>query len=81
MPGFRRPGHIYVYIHTYVCVGYSSWQLRLSIFIHVDILILVSEFVVVVILSEWSLVLTTVGTSLHVSQYIRMLQQFYFINE
>ena len=43
--------------------------------IHVDILVLVSEFVVVVILSEWWLLflsggryrplLTTVGTSLH----------------
>ena len=37
---------------------------RLSIFIHADVLLLVSEFVVVVILSEWWSVLTTVGTSL-----------------
>ena len=37
---------------------------RLSIFIHADILVLVSGFLVVVILSEWWLVPTTVGTSL-----------------
>ena len=35
-----------------------------SVFIHGDILVLVSEFVVVVILSEWWSVPTTVGTSL-----------------
>ena len=36
----------------------------LSIFIHAAILLLVSEFVVVVILSEWLSLLTTVGTFL-----------------
>ena len=49
--------------------------MRLSIFIHVDILVLVSEFVVVAILSEWWLFFlsggrhrplpTSVGTSLY----------------
>ena len=38
---------------------------RLSIFIHTDILLSVSEFVVVVVLSEWCLVPTTVGTPLY----------------
>ena len=41
-----------------------KWLARLSIFIHVDILVLVSEFVGVGILSEWLSVPTTVGTSL-----------------
>ena len=36
----------------------------MGIFSHADILVLVSEFVVVVILSEWWLLPTTVGTSL-----------------
>ena len=36
----------------------------ISIFIHADILVMVSEFVVVVILPEWWSLLTTVGTSL-----------------
>ena len=48
-------------IGTLFCV---KWLARLSIFIHADILVLVSEFVVVVILSEWWSVPTTVGTSL-----------------
>ena len=43
---------------------YVKWLARLSIFIHADILVLVSEFAVMVILSEWWLVSTTVGTSL-----------------
>ena len=37
------------YIHMYV----NSRQLRLSIFIYFDILVLISEFVVMTILSEW----------------------------
>ena len=37
------------YVDTLFCV---KWLTRLSIFIHGDILVLVSEFVVVVILSE-----------------------------
>ena len=32
---------------------YVKWLPRLTIFIHADILILVSEFVVVVVLAEW----------------------------
>ena len=48
-------------VNTLFCV---KWLARLSIFIHADILVLVSEFVVVVILSEWWSVPTTVGTSL-----------------
>ena len=49
------------YVDTLLCV---KWLAKLSIFIHVDILVLFSEFVVVVILSEWWSVPTTVGTSL-----------------
>ena len=45
---------------------YIKHLARLSIFIHTDILVPVSEFVVVVILSEWWLVPTTVGTSLYI---------------
>ena len=41
---FRNP------CRYFVCV---KWLARLSIFIHADILVLISEFVVVVILSEW----------------------------
>ena len=37
-------------VDTLFCV---KWLARLSIFIHDDILVLVSEFLVVVILSEW----------------------------
>ena len=48
---------------TYVlCKG--GGNLDLSIFIHGDILVLVSEFVVMAILSQWWLVSTAVGTSL-----------------
>ena len=43
-----------------LCLGFLvntlflvKWLARLSIFIHADILVLVSEFVVVAILSEW----------------------------
>ena len=50
-------------VDTLFCV---KWLARLSIFIHADILVLVSEFVVVVILSEWWSVPTTVGTTLHI---------------
>ena len=58
-------------VDTLFCV---KWLVRLSIFIHADILVLVSEFLVVVILSEWWLFYqnggrgrplpTAVGTSL-----------------
>ena len=48
-------------VDTLFCV---KWLAKLSIFIYVDILVLVSELVVVVILSEWWSVMTTVGTSL-----------------
>ena len=38
----------------YVRICYvKQWQLGLSIFIHVGILVLIREFVVVAILSEW----------------------------
>ena len=43
---------------------------RLSIFIGIDILVLISEFVVVAILSEWWSLPTTVGTSLGVGRHI-----------
>ena len=46
MHAFNRDGG---YIDTLFCV---KWLARLSIFIHADILVLVSEFVVMVILSE-----------------------------
>ena len=59
-------------VDTLFCV---KWLAKLSIFILADILVLVSEFLVVVILSEWWLFYhsgsrgrplpTTVGTSLH----------------
>ena len=45
-------------VDTLFCV---KWLARLSIFIHADILVLLSEFVVVVILSEWWSVPATVG--------------------
>ena len=45
-------------VDTLFCV---KWLARLSIFIHADILVLVSEFVVVVILSEQWLLPTSVG--------------------
>ena len=48
-------------VDTSFCV---KWLAKLSIDIHTDILVLVSELVVVVILSEWWSVPTTVGTSL-----------------
>ena len=58
---------IFGYIHGHM----YSWQLRLSIFIYVDIVVLISVFVVVeAILSEWWLVPTTVGTSLWLYIYI-----------
>ena len=57
---------IFGYIHG----SMYSLQLRLSIFIYVDILVLVSVFVVVAILSEWWLVPTTVGTSLWLYTFI-----------
>ena len=47
---------------------------RLSIFIHSDILVLVSVFtVVVVILSEWWLIPTTVGTLKMLPTYISII--------
>ena len=43
-----------------LCLGFLvdslfciKWLVRLSIFIYADILVLISEFVVVVIISEW----------------------------
>ena len=51
-------------VDTLFCV---KWLARLSIFIHADILVLVSEFVVVVILSEWWSVPTTADYCGHIS--------------
>ena len=50
-------------VDTLFCV---KWLARLSIYIHADNLVLVSEFVVVVILSEWWLVLTTANHCGHI---------------
>ena len=36
-----------------LCFCVVKWLARLSIFIHADIIVLVSEFLMVVILSEW----------------------------
>ena len=44
----------------FVCV---KWLAKLSIYIHTDILVLVSELVVVVILSEWWLIYLSGGQS------------------
>ena len=57
-------------VDTLFCV---KWLARLSIFIHADILVLDSELVVVVILSEWLSVLTTVGTSLLLNKQLGYL--------
>ena len=45
---------------------YVKWLARLSIFNHADILVLASEFVVVVILSEWWSVPTTADHCGHI---------------
>ena len=50
-------------VDTLFCV---KWLARLSISIHADILVLVSEFVVVVILSEWWSGLTTADHCGHI---------------
>ena len=62
-----------------MCPGFKEWWLYksvlnlqnlwslLSIFIGVDILVLINEFVVVAILSEWWSVPTNVGTPLHIT--------------
>ena len=66
-------------LDTLFCV---KWLARLSIFIHAGILVLVTEFVVVVFLSEWWSVLTTVGTSLINVSYVRMCKIYkYFFGE
>ena len=46
-------------------------------FIHADILVLVSELVVVVVLSEWWSVPTTVGTSLTIKLLLRVNHCFW----
>ena len=53
-------------VDTLLCVKWLGLA-RLSVFINADIIVLVSEFVVVVILPEF---LTIVGTSLHVCMYV-----------
>lgn len=55
------PGQALGYVHS--TVGMCKVASRLNIFIHANILVLVCEFVVVVILSEWWSVPTIVGTS------------------
>ena len=50
-------------VDTLFCV---EWLARLSIYIHADNLVLVSEFVVVVILSEWWSVPTTANHCGHI---------------
>ena len=50
-------------VDTLFCV---KWLAILSIFIHADILVLVSEFLVVVILSEWWLGPTTADRCGHI---------------
>ena len=57
-----------MYICTYVL--HKDWQLRLSIFIGVDILIMISEFVVVAILSEWWLVQYNADHRGHIPDFI-----------
>ena len=66
-----------------LCLGFFGdtsfcvkWLARLSIFIHANILVLVSEFVVVVILSEWWSMPTTVGTSLPMDDHVISTQNF-----
>ena len=56
------------YIAMYVAM--FNWQLRLNTFIYVDILVLVSEFVVVAILSEWWSMLTTANHCGHIPDRI-----------
>ena len=53
-------------VDTLFCV---KWLTRLSIFVHADILVLVSEFVVVVILSEWWSLPTTADHCGHIPGY------------
>ena len=50
---------------------YVKWLAILSIFIHADILVLVSGFVVVAILSEWWSVSTTADYSGHIPDIYR----------
>ena len=61
-----------MYVVTYICVVYSNWQLRLSIFIHVDNLALINDFVVVAILSEWWSVLTIADHCGHIPEYMKL---------
>ena len=52
-------------------------SVRLSIFIHANILVPVSEFIMVAIFSEWWLWPTTVGTSLFEGFNLRMLNAIF----
>ena len=61
-------------VDTLFCV---KWLARLSIFVRADILVLVSEFLVAVILSEWWLVPTTVGRSLRKHSFTYLLYILY----
>ena len=55
------------FVDTLFCV---KWLARLSIYIHADNLVLISEFVVVVILSEWWSVPTTADHCGHISAIV-----------
>ena len=64
-----------ILVDTLLCV---KWLARLSIFIHADILVLVSEFVVVVFLSEWWSVPTTADHCGHINYqhiYVKLLSK------
>ena len=54
---------------------YVKWLARLRIFIHADILVLVSEFVVVVILSEW----WSVPITGHIPEHVLICNSFLIV--
>ena len=58
-----------ILVDTMLCV---IWLAKVSIFIHADILVLVSEFVVVVLLSEWWL-FSTANHCGHIPAYYARL--------
>ena len=61
-------------VDTLLCV---KWLARLSIFIHADILVQISEFVVVVILSEWWSVPTTADQLGHLCTCFQTVLQLF----
>ena len=59
--------HVHMTTYMYICTSMcyiKAAGIKTKHFIGIDILVLISQFVVVAILSEWWLVPTTVGTSL-----------------